>query len=49
MIWPPRTMTAPTGTSPTSQALCAWSSAWRMANSSAGVKIVVGSVIGPAV
>src|SRR5688572_10587741 len=30
-------ITAPTGTSPTSQAFCAWSSATRIANSSDGV------------
>src|SRR5438067_1968896 len=31
-------MTAPTGTSPASQAFCAWSRAWRIACSSDGVK-----------
>src|SRR5438067_2368709 len=37
MTWPSRMITAPTGTSPTSQAFCAWSSAMRIAYSSAGV------------
>src|SRR5882762_6195494 len=47
MTCPALMMTAPTGTSPTSHALWAWSSAMRMALSSAGVLVTsVSSLLG---